>query len=89
MDQETCRKLMMTENAIISKHVYDAVVTRDGKWWMIEVPELEVITQALSENEVKYMATDLIAVWLDVEPHTFSVNLIDQTAPNADVSITA
>jgi uncharacterized protein (UPF0216 family) len=80
MDQETCRKLMMTENAITSKHVYDAVVTRDGKWWMIEVLELEVITQALSEDEVEYMATDLIVAWLDVEPDTFSVNLIDKTA---------
>jgi predicted RNase H-like HicB family nuclease len=80
MDQETCRKLMMTENVITSKHVYDAVVTRDGKWWMIEVPELGVITQALSENEVEYMVTDLIVAWLDVEPDTFSVNLIDKTA---------
>jgi len=66
---------MMTES--ITDHVYDAVVTRDGKWWMIEIPELGVITQALSEDEVEYMATDLIATWLDVEFKTVTVNLID------------
>jgi predicted RNase H-like HicB family nuclease len=75
MDQETRRKLLMTENTNATEHVYDAVVTRDGKWWMIEVPELKVITQALSEDDVEYMATDLIAVWLNVKFNDVAVKL--------------
>jgi len=45
---------------------YDAVVFQDRTWWMIEIPELGTISQALSRSVVPSQARDLIAVWLDV-----------------------
>ena len=45
---------------------YDVNVTRDGKWWMVEVPAIGGLTQARRVTEVEDMARDLIAVTLDV-----------------------
>lgn len=45
---------------------YDAVVTRDGRWWMIEVPEVDGLTQARRLDEVEKMAREYIAVTLDL-----------------------
>ncbi|MBA0046300.1 hypothetical protein [Mycobacteroides sp. LB1] len=47
-------------------HTYDIQVTRDGKWWMIHVPEIDQLTQARSQGEVEEMARGLIAVHQDV-----------------------
>ncbi len=44
---------------------YDVTVTRDGRWWMVEIPELDVLTQARRLSEVEEMARSLIAVTLD------------------------
>ncbi len=45
---------------------YQVVVTRDGRWWMISVPEIDGLTQARRLSEVERMARELIAVTLDV-----------------------
>ncbi len=52
---------------------YTATVTRDGKWWMIEVPEIDGLTQARRLAEVEDMARSLIAMTLDVEPDSFDL----------------
>jgi len=41
---------------------YEVTVTRDGKWWMVEVPELDILTQARRLSEVEEMARSAIAV---------------------------
>lgn len=59
---------------------YRVDVYRDGRWWMIRVPELdgyvsadggrfpdEAITQAESRDEVEAQARDFIASMTDVE----------------------
>jgi hypothetical protein len=45
---------------------YDAMVTREGRWWMIEIPELDGLTQARRLDEVERMAREYIAVTTDV-----------------------
>ncbi|GAB2606359.1 hypothetical protein [Kribbella endophytica] len=45
---------------------YDAVVTRDGRWWMIEIPEMDGLTQARRLDDVEKMAREYIAVTLDI-----------------------
>ena len=45
---------------------FDAVVTREGRWWMIHVPALDAVTQARSLREVPVMATGVISALLDV-----------------------
>ena len=46
--------------------MYTAEVTRDGRWWMIEVPEINELTQARRLSEIELMAREVIAVALGV-----------------------
>jgi hypothetical protein len=41
---------------------YRVEVTRDGKWWMVSIPELDGLTQARRLGEVELMAREYIAV---------------------------
>jgi hypothetical protein len=50
---------------------YHAKVERDGRFWLIRVPEVGRSTQARHLREVEEMARDLIAVMRDVEPDSF------------------
>ncbi|MEP6480005.1 MAG: hypothetical protein ABJB03_11475 [Rhodoglobus sp.] len=47
------------------KH-YEAIVSRDGKWWMVSIPALDGLTQARRLSEAELMAREYIAVTLDV-----------------------
>jgi hypothetical protein len=53
--------------------VYHANVERDGRFWLIRVPEIGRATQARHLREVDAMARDLIAVMRDVEPDSFQL----------------
>ena len=52
---------------------YQAKASRDGRYWLVYVPEIDKYTQARNLGEVESMARDLIATWLDVGPDTFVV----------------
>jgi predicted RNase H-like HicB family nuclease len=66
---------------------YAANVTRDGKWWMVAVPEIDGLTQARSLAEADRMARSLIAVTLDVAQSTFDIDLtVQSVASVADVT---
>lgn len=54
---------------------YDVNVTRDGRWWMIHVLELDILTQARRLSEVSQMARELIAVETDAKLSAVSVSL--------------
>lgn len=45
---------------------YTVSVTRDGKWWMIAVPELDALTQARRIEDVPTAAKELIALEIGV-----------------------
>jgi hypothetical protein len=47
------------------KREYKAEVTREGRWWMIYVPEIDQLTQARRVGEIEDMARELIAVSTD------------------------
>ena len=59
----------------MTKHTYKATVTRDGRWWMVRIPEIGGLTQARRLNEVKPMASSLIAVTLNIPADSFDVDL--------------
>lgn len=47
---------------------YTVRATRDGRFWLIEVPELGHYTQARNVGEIETMARDLIAVVVEIDP---------------------
>lgn len=52
---------------------YSAVVERDGRYWMVTVPEIDRVTQARNLNEVDEMARDLIALIEDIPSDSFEI----------------
>lgn len=55
---------------------YDITITRDGRWWMVAIPELDGLTQARRLSEAPRMAREWIALTTDA------------TMEDVDVSIT-
>ncbi|MFP3670898.1 hypothetical protein SB717_38085, partial [Priestia sp. SIMBA_032] len=48
---------------------------REGRWWLVRVPELHAVTQARSIREIAIMARDLVAALLDVEVEEVTVHV--------------
>lgn len=60
---------------MVEVNTYRVRATRDGRFWLLTVPELEIVTQARRLTEADEMARDLIATWLDVDPDTVAIDL--------------
>lgn len=54
---------------------YQLVIYRDGRWWMVSVPEIDGLTQARNLKEAEAMGRDLIAITLDVPIDSFDVEV--------------
>lgn len=69
--------------------VYEVHVTgREGRWWAVEIPQLDGVTQAARLADVAAEARDYIAVTLDVPPSTVDVRVIVDDTPHArDVQV--
>jgi hypothetical protein len=71
-------------------HHYKAEVTRDGRWWMIDVPEIDQLTQARRISEINEMARSLIAVSTGEPLDQITVDIISITVPGiGDIQHTA
>lgn len=71
---------------------YDVTVTRDGKWWMVRIPEIDGLTQARRLAEVATMAREYVAVTtgvdladVDVTVHVASVAGVDVDTRLAEI----
>jgi DNA-directed RNA polymerase specialized sigma subunit len=54
---------------------YHAEVTRDGKFWLIRVREIDRSTQALRYKDVEAMASDLIEIMEDLRSDEYDLHL--------------
>jgi hypothetical protein len=63
--------------------VYRATIAREPGWWIITIPELNLVTQARRLRDVQRMATDVVAVWHEVDPSSVSVRVEDVAPPAA------
>ena len=45
---------------------YKIEVTREGRWWMVKIPEVDGLTQARRLSEAETMAREYIALYLGV-----------------------
>lgn len=48
-------------------HTYEATATREGRWWIIRIPELDAVTQARTVHEIDTMAKGLVTALLDLD----------------------
>ena len=61
--------------------IYRATVEREPGWWIISIPELDLVTQARRVRDIRHMATDLVAAWLDKDLNDVRVEIEDFTPP--------
>jgi hypothetical protein len=52
---------------------YLVTVHPDSRWWHIRVPELDIVSQALTLREVPAQSRDLIALWQECPPDRIRV----------------
>jgi hypothetical protein len=71
-------------------HEYKVEVVRDGRWWMIHVPEIDGLTQARRVDEVEDMARSLIAISTDTPLSDVSIHVVSVTVAGiGDIAETA
>ncbi|WP_329001713.1 hypothetical protein OHA18_01820 [Kribbella sp. NBC_00709] len=64
---------------------YEVTVQRDGRWWMVAVPDLDGLTQARRLDEVEQMAREYIAVTTDVPLSRVAVEVSGIAADGQDL----
>lgn len=65
---------------------YAVNVTRDGKWWMVAIPEINGLTQARRLSEAETMAREYIALSTDVPIADVAVRIAIQAVGDVDVA---
>lgn len=55
--------------------VWEATAFLDGKFWIIEIPAIDGITQARSVKEIDVMVRDYISIMTETAPDSFDVNM--------------
>lgn len=67
----------------MTRRTYQVDVSRDGRWWLIRVPELDTVGQARTLAEVNAVARDVIGLWLDAAPDSFDIAVTVATPAEA------
>jgi hypothetical protein len=65
---------------------YTAKVTREGRWWLVAVPDIDGLTQARRIGEAELMARELIAITLDVNIDDIEVAVVVESVDDIDVA---
>lgn len=63
------------------KREYKVEVTREGRWWMVYVPEIDQLTQARRVAEIVPQAESLIAISTDQPLTDIAVRVVSITVP--------
>jgi len=58
-----------------TRRTLDAIATRDGRWWLVTIPELDTVGQARTLNEVQAVAEEVAALYLDVPEETLELRV--------------
>jgi len=64
-----------SSEGLVEVTMYHAEASRDGKSWLVFVPEVDRHTQARNLAEVELIARDLVAVMLEVPPDSFELDV--------------
>ena len=64
---------------------YKVEAQRDGRWWIINVPEIEQLTQARRIGEIEDMARSLVAMSTDQPISDITVHVANIFVNGVDV----
>jgi predicted transcriptional regulator len=67
---------------------YTVLARREGQWWILTVPELDVVTQARRLDLAEPTVRGLIGTWLDVPPDSFVVEVTPELPDRVRTSVT-
>ena len=62
-------------------HQYKVEITRDGRWWMVHIPEIDGLTQARRIGEAEQMAREFIALETSTPITQVMVTIASITVP--------
>jgi len=68
-------------------HLLEATAVRDGRWWLVTLPDLGTAGQARSVREIPSVAREVAALWLDVPESDVEVTVrvhVDEQAVEAE-----
>lgn len=69
---------------------YKVEVVRDGRWWMIHIPEIDGLTQARRVDEIEGMARSLVAISTDKPLSDIGIHVASVTVAGiGDIADTA
>jgi hypothetical protein len=63
------------------RHQYKVEITRDGRWWMVHIPEIDGLTQARRIGEAEKMAREFIALETSTPITQVMVTIASITVP--------
>jgi predicted RNase H-like HicB family nuclease len=52
---------------------YEATASQDGNWWIVSVPQLDIVGQSPTRDSVETVAREVIGLFLDADPDSFEV----------------
>ncbi|MBD8540579.1 hypothetical protein [Frigoribacterium sp. CFBP 8751] len=61
-----------------------ATATRDGRWWLVRLPELDAIGQARTVREIPDVAAEVAALHLGVPPDSVDVDVTVHVTEEAE-----
>jgi predicted RNase H-like HicB family nuclease len=71
-----------------TKKTYSAKAVRSGGWWAITIPQLKgVHSQARRLDQAADMAREAVALFLDVPPDSFEVEVVPVLPPEVQADV--
>ncbi|MGP9725169.1 hypothetical protein ACT3SZ_14250 [Corynebacterium sp. AOP40-9SA-29] len=65
----------------------EATVERDGRWWVIRVPEYDISGQAARLSEAESVAREITSLWLGIEEEDVVVSLTQRVPDDVTLAL--
>ncbi|MFE6767294.1 hypothetical protein [Streptomyces sp. NPDC057689] len=62
----------------------EATATRDGRWWLVRVPELDAVGQARTVRDIQAVAVEVAALHLNVPEEAVAVHVTVHVSEEAE-----
>ena len=67
----------------MTRYDFTATAERDGRWWLVSIPELDTVGQARTVGEVNAVAREVAPLFLNVPEEEVRVTVTVHVTPAA------